>query len=165
MATQSKEDVYFAVCNAILKMEVEKGHLKWTLSEISRESGITRSLIYYYFGKEKPKALEEATKFIISQFFNIERTKSMGIRERLRQVLKDVRKMPYLFVFYFLEKNNGGEIGELIKGAEKLLLVAMKKEFPDLSDIEILEIYLKELGAITFQLPPEQVDSLFEKYI
>lgn len=165
MATQSKEDVYFAVCNSILKMEVEKGHLKWTLSEISRESGITRSLIYYYFGKEKQKALEEASKFILSQFFNIERTKTMGIRERLRQVLLDVKKMPYLFVFYFLEKNNGGEIGHMIKEAERLLMANMTKEFPTLSETQILEIYLKELGAIAFHLPLDQVDKLFEGYL
>ncbi|WII71019.1 TetR/AcrR family transcriptional regulator [Bdellovibrio sp. 22V] len=165
MATQSKEEIYFAVCNAILKMEVAKGHLKWTLSDISRESGITRSLIYYYFGKEKKSVLEEAYKFVISQFFNIERTKTMGIRERLKQVLRDVKKMPYLFVLYYLERNNDGEIGKMIKDAEKLLLKALKVEFPKLSDIQILEIYLKELGAITYQLPEERVNELFESYI
>lgn len=161
MATQSKEDIYFAVCNAILKMEVAKGHLKWTLTEISRESGITRSLIYYYFGKEKKSALEEAYKFVISNFFNIERAKTMGIRERLKQVLQDVKKMPYLFVLYYLERNSGGEIGQMIKNAEGLMLKALKQEFPKLNDNQILEIYLKELGAITFQLPPERVNDLF----
>ncbi len=163
--TQSKEDIYFAVCNAILKMEVAKGHLKWTLSEISRESGITRSLIYYYFGKEKKTALEEAYKFIISHFFNIERTRSVGIRERLRQILIDVKKMPYLFVLYYLEKNAGSDVGQMIKEAESLLIKSLKQEFPQLSETQILEIYLKELGAITYQLPPEQVQNLFEDYI
>lgn len=165
MATQSKEDIYFAVCNAILKMEVAKGHLKWTLTDISRESGITRSLIYYYFGKEKKSALQEAYKFVLSNFFNIERTKSMGIRERLKKVLEDVKKMPYLFVLYYLERNTGGEIGLMIREAEGMLLQALKKEFPKLNDNQILEIYLKELGAITFQLPPERVKDLFADHL
>lgn len=165
MATQSKEDVYFAVCNAILKMEFAKGHLMWTLSDISRESGITRSLIYYYFGKEKKSALEEAYKFVISRFFNIERTKTMGIRDRLKEILVDVKKMPFLFVLYFMEKNANSEIGQLIKEAEGLLLASLKVEFPKLGDVQIFEIYLKELGAIAFQLPPEKVPDLFQDYL
>ncbi|WP_413584424.1 TetR/AcrR family transcriptional regulator [Bdellovibrio sp. HCB274] len=165
MATQSKEEIYFAVCNAILKMEVAKGHLQWTLSDISRESNVTRSLIYYYFGKEKEKVLEEAYKFVISQIFNIERAKTVGIRERLRDVLRDVQNMPYLFVLYYLEKNAGTQFGKMISQAEAMLLKAMQSEFPDLSETQILEIYLKELGAIAFQLPPERVDHLFVDYI
>ncbi|MFV3409553.1 TetR/AcrR family transcriptional regulator [Bdellovibrio bacteriovorus] len=165
MATQSKEEIYFAVCNAILKMEVAKGHLQWTLSDISRESNVTRSLIYYYFGKEKDKVLEEAYKFVISHIFNMERTKTVGIRERLRDVLRDVKNMPYLFVLYYLEKNAGTQFGKMINEAEALLMKAMKIEFPDLSEIQILEIYLKELGAIAFQLPPERVNDLFADYI
>lgn len=165
MATQSKDDVYFAVCNAILKMEVAKGHMKWTLSEISRESGITRSLIYYYFGKEKQAALQEAYKFILSHFFNLEKTKEIGIRERLKQVLHDVKRMPFLFVLYYLKKNEDSEIGQMIKEAEEIFLQASKKEFPDLTDAQRLEVYLKELGAIAFQLPPETVDTLFGDYI
>ncbi|WP_413574780.1 TetR/AcrR family transcriptional regulator [Bdellovibrio sp. HCB290] len=165
MATQSKEEIYFAVCNAILKMEVAKGHLQWTLSDISRESDVTRSLIYYYFGKEKDKVLEEAYKFVISQIFNIERTKTVGIRERLRDVLRDVKNMPYLFVLYYLEKNADTQFGKMINQAEALLLKAMQNEFPDLNETQILEIYLKELGAIAFQLPPENVDHLFVDYI
>ncbi|MEN0059396.1 MAG: TetR/AcrR family transcriptional regulator, partial [Bdellovibrio sp.] len=113
----------------------------------------------------KKSALEEAYKFILSHFFNIERTKTIGIRERLRQILIDVKKMPYLFVLYYLEKNHEGEIGAMIREAESLLMKAMQKEFPQLSATEVLEIYLKELGAITYQLPPEKVDSLFANYI
>lgn len=165
MATQSKEEIYHAVCNAILKMEVAKGHLKWTLSDISRESKVTRSLIYYYFGKEKKLVLEEAYKFVISYFFNIERTKSAGIHERLRRVLRDLKGMPYLFVLYYLEKNAGTEFGLMIRNAEVLLLQSMKKEFPNLTEQQILEVFLKEMGAIAFQLPEENISDLFTDYI
>ncbi|MNL11114.1 hypothetical protein D3C87_1319360 [compost metagenome] len=165
MATQSKEEIYFAVCNAILKMEVAQGHLQWTISDIARESNITRSLIYYYFGKEKEKVLEEAYKFIIANFFDIERTKTMGIRERLRRVLQDLKSMPYLLVLYYLEKHRDSDFGKMIRQAEAILLKNMKNEFPTLSEQQLLEIYLKELGAIAYQLPPEKVEQLFDQYI
>ncbi|UOF02018.1 TetR/AcrR family transcriptional regulator [Bdellovibrio reynosensis] len=161
MSTQSKEDIYFAVCNAILKMEVAQGHLQWTLSEISRESGVTRSLIYYYFGKEKESALQEAYKFVIAHFFNVERVKTTSLQERLKIILMDIRKMPFLFVLFFLEKNGGGEVGKLLQQAEKMMLLTMKQEFPDLSDDQILAIYLKELGAIAYQLPTEKIKDVF----
>lgn len=165
MATQSKEEIYLAVCNAILKMEVAKGHLAWTLSDISRESNITRSLIYYYFGKEKEKVLEEAYKFIIANFFDIERTKTMGIRERLRQVLTDLKSMPYLLVLYYLEKHNNTEFGQMIHKAEGLLIKNMKNEFPNMTEQQLLEIYLKELGAIAYQLPVDKVNDMFGDYL
>lgn len=161
MSTQSKEDIYFAVCNSILKMEVAKGHLQWTLSEISRESGVTRSLIYYYFGKEKQSALEEAYKFVVAHFFNIERAKTVPLQERMREVLQDVRKMPFLFVLFFLEKNGTGEIGKVLRQAEKSMLQALQQEFPQLSENQILELYLKELGAVAYQLPVEKVKDIF----
>ena len=165
MANQSKEEIYLAVCNAILKMEVAKGHLAWTISDIARESDITRSLIYYYFGKEKEKVLEEAYKFIIANFFDIDRTKTVGIRDRLRQVLTDLKSMPYLLVLYYLEKHNNTEFGQMIHKAEALLLKNMKNEFPNFSEQQLLEIYLKELGAIAYQLPVEKVDTMFTDYI
>ena len=34
-----------------------------------------------------------------------------------------------------------------------------------LTEIQVLEIYLKELGAIAFQLPTEKVDDLFQDYL
>lgn len=162
---QSKDEIYFAVCNSILKYEAEKGHLQWTLSDISRDSSITRSLIYYYFGKEKSTVLEEAYKFIISKFFDVERAKTMTIHERLKTVLQDLQHMPYLFVLYYLQKNKDGDFGRMIKEAERLLLLGMKREFPDLTELQILEIYLKELGAIAYQVPPEQVKFLFSDCI
>lgn len=161
MAAQSKDQIYFAVCNAILKMEVSKGHLKWTLSDISRDSKITRSLIYYYFGKDKKKVLEEAYRFIVATFFNVERAKSMNLRERLRRILEDMKNMPYLLVLYYLEKHKGTNFGKMIHDSEQALLKAMKSEFPDFTETEILGLYLKELGAITFQLPVEKVNRLF----
>ncbi|TNF29269.1 MAG: TetR family transcriptional regulator, partial [Deltaproteobacteria bacterium] len=42
-----------------------KGHLEWRLSDIAKDADVTRSLIYYYFGKEKDLILEEAFRYMI----------------------------------------------------------------------------------------------------
>ena len=162
--TKSKEEVYFAVCNSILKYEVSKGHMKWTLSDISRDSKVTRSLIYYYFGKEKKSILEESYKFITSIFFNVDVDKTIGIKARIKQVLVDMQSMPYLFVLYYLQKNKKTEFGNLIRDAEKAFLKSFKRDYPKLSDQEIQKVYLMELGAIAFQLPEDQAEELFKDF-
>lgn len=163
--TDNKEEIYFAVCNAILKLEFSKGHLKWTVSEVARESNITRSLIYYYFGKEKKTVLEVAYKFIISHFYNLERAKSTSVRERLQILLQDLKSMPYLVILFYMAKKEDSDFGKMIRDKEKQLLAALKHEFPHLTEIQILEVYLLELGAMLYHLPPEMCQKLFGLYM
>ncbi len=59
---------------------------------------------------KKKSALEEAYKFILAHFFTIRKDRANGLRERMKQVLGDVHKMPYLFVLYFLQKNQDTRI-------------------------------------------------------
>lgn len=159
----SKDEIYFAVCNAILKLEFENGHLKWTFAEVARHSKITRSLIYYYFGKNKDVVLQEAYKFIIDRFF-VSRPTSGTLAERIIRVIKDLQSMPYLHVLYYLQKNAKTDFARMIQEGEALLLKSLAQEFPNLSPNEILEIYLKELGAITFHLDENKARQIFARY-
>ena len=163
-AVDNKDEIYFAVCNAILKMEFSKGHLAWTVSDIARESKITRSLIYYYFGKEKKSVLEVAYKFIISHFYNIDKVRKVSVRERLKDLLLDLKSMPYLVNLFYMAKGTDSEFGKMILEKERQLLVAMKIEFPHLSEIQILEVYLLELGALIYHFPAERTGELFGLY-
>lgn len=164
---QEKERVYFAVCSAILKLEVEKGHMEWTLSDISRESEITRSLIYYYFGKEKDTILHEAYRFIIDTFFDLSPSKATtsSAPQRMKEVLAKIELMPYLFVLYYLQKGRDTEIGQMLKKAEEDTIKHLQTGYPQLSADECRELYILELGAIAVRLPVDQVDKVFAKYI
>ncbi|MNK07801.1 hypothetical protein D3C87_257210 [compost metagenome] len=159
---QEKERVFFSVCSAILKMEVEKGHLGWTLSDISRESNITRSLIYYYFGKEKDQILHEAYKFIIATFF--EHDPQGSVPKRMKVILQQVKLMPYLFVLFYLQRDLDTEVGQMIRTAEALSLKNLQSSYPHLNEQQVKALYMKELGAIAFHLPPEEVDDYFAEY-
>ncbi len=159
--SRSKEEIYFAVCNAILKMEIAKGHLKWTLTDVSRESKITRTLIYYYFGKEKKVILDVAYKFAISHFFNLDRAKFRPLPERLSMVLRDLKNMPYLMMLFYKAKGEDSEFGHLIRKKETEFLKVLAKEFPHLTEAQVLEVYLLELGAMIYHLPPTKTNELF----
>lgn len=158
---KSKDEVYFAVCNTVLRMEIAKGHLKWTVSDISRFSGITRSLIYYYFDKDKEQILEESYKYMVNLFFSTNPSEAIGIRARMKKVLSDLQHMPYMFVHYFLEKNKDSKLGKIIKKGEEDLIDYLHRTNPEYSREDIFKIYLTELGAIAYQLPTDKVDGLF----
>lgn len=160
---KEKEEVHFKICNSVLKLEVNKGHLKWTISEISKDSGVTRSLIYYYFGKEKKTLLEEAYRYMIQIFFNIHDDRPLGLSVRMHTVLSNIRDMPYAFVLFFLERKKDTEIGGLMRKAEERLLARLKVEFPDFSEAEILRVYLLELGSIAYGLEPEKISDIFKR--
>lgn len=157
-----KDQVYFKICHTVLKFEVKKGHLKWSISEVSRSSGVTRSLIYYYFGKEKKQILNESARFMVDFMFNKELEEPLGIAKGLRVVLDRLEKMPFLLHFFIQHKNANNEFGEIIRQAENWLLDVLQKYNPDLNKNEILKIYLLELGLMLYgRCDTEQLDYYF----
>ncbi len=161
MEDKYKEDSYFKICNSVLKYEVAKGHLKWTISDISRDSGVARSLVYYYFGKKKDAILNEAYKYIIEILYSLRRDEHKGLKQRMKETLDRVNSMPYVFILVYLEKNKDSEIGELIRNAEKSVIENLKHSHPNLDHNAIMRLFLTQLGCVAFQLPPEQVDAIF----
>ena len=158
-----KEEVHFLICNSVLKLEVNKGHLKWTISDISKDSGVTRSLIYYYFGKEKQTLVEEAFRYMVDVFFDVKSPEDLGLQARMANVLSRLRDMPYAFILFFLERRKDTEVGELLRKTEAALSERLKRDFPDMDDDEILRIYLLELGAVAYGLEPEKVPDIFQR--
>ena len=134
MDANSKEEVYFKICNAVLKLEVTKGNLGWKISDVSKEARVTRSLVYYYFGKEKDTIFKEAWGYMLESIFHLQGEDSVGVKERMKIVISQIKKMPYLIVLFVLEKNRESEIGELIRAGEEALLVKLSKIYPELSE-------------------------------
>ncbi len=162
MTENSKEEVYFKICNAVLKLEVVKGTLGWKISDISKEADVTRSLIYYYFGKEKETILKEAWGYMLESIFNLRSATPVGVRERMKIVVSQIKKMPYLFIIFVLEKNSATEIGELIREGEKALLKKLGGLYPEMSKEEVLTIYLLELGVVACgNIESDVVDAIF----
>lgn len=159
---EGKEEVFFKICNSVLKKEIEKGHLKWTISDVARDADVTRSLVYYYFGKEKEKVFNEAWKYMVSMFFQFSpEGKSIPINERMKNILTSMKRMPYLFILFFLEKSRGSEIAKEIEKAEEHLMGVFQQEYPSYSKTQILRLYLLELGAIAYNLDPEEALEVF----
>lgn len=166
MANSSKsEEVHFRILNAVTKLEVAKGHLNWKIAEVAKEADVTRSLIYYYLGKEKDVILKEAVKFMISRIFNLSQQNSVGIRERIKIVRDQIIQMPYLLALYMINKGADNDISAIICEAESELFELLKQKYPAVDPREHLRIYLMELGVCLYRdIDDETLDYLFVKY-
>ena len=161
---KTKDELYYKICHAVLKLEMQKGRGLWTISDVAKVAQVTRPLIYYYFGKDKQVLLTESWKFMIETMFYLSAKDKLGIRARIKETISRINQMPYLFVLFFLEKSSGSEIGLLIKNAEEKLLKTLKKEYPQYGTEDILQMYVLELGAVAYRdLNELQVNSLFPK--
>jgi hypothetical protein len=166
---QNKDDIYFRVCSSILKAEVEKGTLKWSLSQISRDSKVTRSLIYYYFGKNKETILKEAYRFIVESLLTLSPEKIQDHRKvssptKLKEFIKKTNHMKYLLVLYYLRRSEDNEIGKLLRNAEESTIKSIQLTYPNFSKHKCHMLFLAEIGAVFCQLKNSQIDDIFSEF-
>ncbi|MFG1498817.1 TetR/AcrR family transcriptional regulator [Halobacteriovorax sp. XZX-3] len=165
MTSNKSEEVHYRILNAVTKLEVAKGHLNWKIAEVAKEADVTRSLIYYYLGKEKDVILKEAVKYMIARIFNLSQENSVGIRERIKIVRKQIIQMPYLLALYMINKGAGNELSDIIVEAEAELFELLKKKYPNVDPREHLKIYLMELGVCLYRdVDDDTLDYIFSKY-
>src|SRR4051812_22858182 len=118
-----KDQTYWTILNAAIQLDFKKGHQKWTMSELARTTEITRSLIYYYFGKSRLDILNEAVRLVGEEFFGLSDSKiklwAKGeIAESVLFTRREIEKSPNLGTFYLIHRNRTSEIGESIRGLE-----------------------------------------------
>ena len=151
----SKEDVYKAVLNAAVELDIQLGHLKWTYTLISKKSKISRTLIYYYFGKEKINILKEACLLFGDEFSGkgddrMNAWKDGKIDIGLNKTRSLIEDYPYLIAFYFLYRTKDNEIGELIRNFEVEGFKKRKHFFPELTDQQLRVMFSFHLGLVFF---------------
>jgi AcrR family transcriptional regulator len=155
-----KELVFYKICDSVLYFEVVKGHLNWSLSDISKQADVTRSLIYYYLGKEKDAILHEVVLFMLELFFNSSGENKLGVRERMRNVLVQLKEMPHIYIYYISERIKDTEYGKTIRDAEEKLLKYTQEEL-NLSEVDALRLIMLNLGAAALQLNPDLVEDVY----
>lgn len=119
-----KDANYWKIMNAAITLDITKGHLKWTISDLARKTEVQRTLIYYYFGKEKLDILLEACH-LFGKIYAGTSSEQEGRFEQddyfsglkfARDTLKDC---PALAPFYFINRERDNEISKLIKSYHK----------------------------------------------
>lgn len=134
---KDRDSTFWKVLNAALELDFRKGNLKWTMSELSRKSGITRSLIYYHFGRSKTAILNEAIVVIGEEIIATGPDRVALWREgKWAETVKLSREVanqaPHLCNFYLLHRDRPTEIGQNIRNLESAYIRKLQKLFPEL---------------------------------
>lgn len=113
------------ILEAVIELEVTKGSLLWKMSDVARISGVTRSLIYYYFGKDKKTLLQTTVDYYVDEFFSFKLDRREKIRRgEIMSLISAARKKltsrPYFLQFYAKHRQGISEIGLHFKKAEHL---------------------------------------------
>jgi AcrR family transcriptional regulator len=133
-----KDENYWRILNSAVSLDIRHGHLKWTMTQLSRVSHVSRTLIYYYFGKSKQTILTEAISLFGAEFAGetperINKWKGGELAETFLASRELLLRAPALIPFYFLNRSLKNEIGESIRSKEKAFRKKISQFFPDLT--------------------------------
>ena len=149
----AKDETYWNVLNAAIQLDFSRGHLRWTMSELSRVSKITRSLIYYYFGKSKEGLLAEAVKLIGEEFFGLnegrlELWQQGRIADSVILTRHLLEKSPHMVAFYMVHRQADSEIGRSLRSLEVEYMKKLKRFFTKASEPSIEALFSLFLGLV-----------------
>lgn len=160
-----QDERYWAILNHAVRLEVSKGHLRWTMAELARGSGVGRTLIYYYFGKSKDAIIQVALKLITDEVFGLspERIKLWNEGRVAESVLKSreiITHAPQLREFFFHWRHTPGEIQDHLVKTEKRYMQKLKQAFPKLSPVQLEALYAVNFGLVmTPSITPGAIDA------
>lgn len=116
------------IAHVVLVCDVEYGHLKWTIVQISKKSNVSRTLIYRYLGKSKLSILENSLRVVFDSLYLLGdfEDKASDEEELLRKLgltlkhnLRQIRNDPNLTAFATLHYAEDSVIGEMLRSKEE----------------------------------------------
>jgi AcrR family transcriptional regulator len=152
-ASEGKDKFYWSVLNSAVALDVRHGHLKWKVSDLARLSGVSRTLIYYYFGKSKEGILHEAVRLFGDLISGqtpdkVELWKVGNLKEANRSSRELVAKVPALVPFYFFNRLSESDIGIAIRAREKAFFDKIDTHFTHLSQAEKKGLFVLYFGLL-----------------
>ena len=166
----SKDETFWKVLSSALELEFRKGHLKWTMTELSRKSGITRSLIYYYFGREKMDIMKAAVNIVGEEFVGLTDERMAlwqegKFQESLLRAREFYNKAPYLCAFAMSYRSKPNELGEALVQIEKAFIEKIKKFAPKASQVQLNTLYSLYFGICFSPYVGEDEIRIFTHFI
>jgi AcrR family transcriptional regulator len=159
-----KKDIYWQVLNAAISLDIKKGSLKWSMTDLAKNSKVSRTLIYYYFGKSKEGILLEAIDLFGQELSGstperMAAWKAGRIAETLLATRDLMNLSPSIRIFYHLNKEKDTDVGLRIRDFEKKLFKKIGAFFPQLKKADHEGLFALILGiALTPHLSAEAIE-------
>lgn len=142
------------VLQAVMAAEVSKGHLKWKVSDIARQTKVSRPLIYYHFGKTKQEIFNVCLQLVAEDYYGLtpEREKSLvsgSLYDSVLRTWKMYKNNPSLAVFYQKARMSQSDLNDQMVEIESRYQKKLKKAFPHLSEHQIKAVHAIFHGLVT----------------
>jgi len=154
LVDMKEEIVHREILHSILALEVSKGHLKWTVSEVARRAKVSRPLLYYHFGKSKRAIMETCIALIGEEIYGLGTTQSADASDdALRLALRETRAIfqanPAITVFYQRWRAQASPLRAQFIAMEKRYHKKLRAAFSFLTAQDALVFHALMHGAIT----------------
>lgn len=157
---REKDELYWAVLNSAVTLDMRHGHLKWKVSDLARVSRVSRPLIYYYFGKSKEAILSEAVR-LFGDDLSGSSPKHQALwregqfKEALERNRELLTKIPAIVPFYYLNRGAKSEMGEAIRTRESAFFKKIETFFPQLTKSDAQGVFALFFGLLFVPNMPE----------
>lgn len=141
------------VINSVFKFETTRGHLNWKVIDVARVSGVSRSLIYYYFGQIKSEIFHRCVELICGDFYGISEERMKAVEQGdlygcIAQNFRFFRESPEFVVFYNKARVKKSPLRDKLIEIEKTYQLKLKTLFPKLSSSEIVALHSVLHGVV-----------------
>jgi hypothetical protein len=125
-ATKRKKLDVDNLLTGVLSHLLHHNPYKLTFSRVSKLTQVPRPTLYYYFGNSPKNLLSEAVKYGMKAFVRLQTLEkptnhpdwASFQKDRLRSVIKLVKRQPWAPALYFQYRMNAGEWGTAIREVE-----------------------------------------------
>lgn len=128
------------IIEIVIRLDTEKGHLKWSITQVSKLAKVSRSLVYYHFGKTKNDILLECLSSVLTEFYGLTDERMSLAKASLSDSLKKTHAIymrnPSFAIFFQKWRNKPSKIRDKY--------------------IEIEELYDKKLSVLFPRANPHQ---------
>lgn len=143
----------FEIANCIFQLEQSRGHLKWKISDVARSSGVQRSAIYYYFGKNKQQILDSSIELLAASFYGVHGAVEVGGKPNLIKSIQRSREVvlnnPSILSFNFKWRSKKSEIRNRLIEHENGFRKRLAKQYSQLDPSQIEALHAIYHGAST----------------
>ena len=148
-----KKEEKLKILKSVLELEVKKGHLKWTITELARKSQVSRPSIYYHFGNTKSDIVKFAVDLMGEEFFNLSSENDffhngIDFSKSVKKTRQKLQKSHYVLTFYFFWRYKDSPIRSYLEEMEFKFQKRVKKLLPYLSQKEVVGVHTILFGIV-----------------
>ena len=167
-----RRNVRLEILEAMLLLENEKGHLGWKISDLARAAGVSRTLVYYHFGRTKNEILDAGIEVIAIEYFGLGEDRESLLRQgkgwdSVLQTRRMILTHPSFAIFYLRWRTRPrSPIATKLAAIEERYQAMLQRAHPHLSRRKIVALHGILWGVVTAPfLDDDAIDVIRERVL